>query len=280
MLTSCTHQIAVWRTRLSLPKYEIFALRYATRDARSSNHFLGGDPHDVPMPMDYFVWAAVGPDKTYIIDTGMSQADATARKRTFLNCPIESLSELSIKPDAVTDVVLTHLHYDHAGNFDKLPNATFHLQDKEMEYATGRCMSHKRLSHSYDVDDVTGLVRANFAGKIQFHDGESELAPGLTLHRLGGHTPGMQCVRVNTARGTVVLASDTSHFYENFINYRPFVTLVNQAEMLEGYRTLRRLADSLDHIVPGHDPLVMQKYPAMSKATEGLVVRLDVAPKG
>jgi glyoxylase-like metal-dependent hydrolase (beta-lactamase superfamily II) len=263
---------------LSPPRYEVFALRYATRDAMSSSHFLGGDPHDVPMPMDYFVWAAVGPDKTYIIDTGMTQEDATARKRTFLNCPIAMLSELGIKANAVTDVILTHLHYDHAGNFDKLPGATFHLQDKEMDYATGRYMGYKKTAHSYDVDDVTGLVRANFAGRIQFYDGAAELAPGLTLHRLGGHTPGMQCVRVNTGRGMVVLASDTSHFYENFVNYRPYVNVVNQAEMLDGYRTLRRLADSLDHIIPGHDPLVMKKYPAVAKAARGLAVRLDVKP--
>ena len=89
----------------------------------------------------------------------------------------------------------------------------------------------------------------------------------------------MQCVRVNTTRGVVVLASDTSHFYENFVNYRPYVTVVNQPEMLEGYRTLRRLADSIDHIVPGHDPLVMKKYPAYEKASKDLIVRLDATPK-
>ncbi len=264
---------------MSLPQYEVFALRYGTRDARSSSHFLGGDPHDVPMPMDYFVWVAVGPDKTFVIDTGMTQEDAIERKREFLCCPVEMLSEVGIKASAVSDVILTHLHYDHAGNYHKFPNANFHLQDKEMEYATGRFMGYKKAAHSFDMDDVTGLVRMNFAGRMQFHDGESELAPGISVHRLGGHTPGMQCVRVNTARGVVVLASDTSHFYENFMNYRPYVNVVNQTEMLDGYRSLRRLADSLEHIVPGHDPLVMKKYPAMSKATEGLVVRLDVAPK-
>ncbi len=264
---------------MSLPQYEVFALRYGTRDARSASHFLGGDPHDVPMPMDYFVWAAVGPEKTFVIDTGMTQEDALERKRTFLCCPAESLAEIGIKASEVSDVILTHLHYDHAGNYNKFTAATFHLQDREMEYATGRFMSYQKTAHSFDVDDVTGLVRANFAGRMQFHDGESELTPGISVHRLGGHTPGMQCVRVNTARGIVVLASDTSHFYENFVNYRPYVNVVNQAEMLDGYRSLRRLADSLDHIVPGHDPLVMKKYPAMSKATEGLVIRLDVAPK-
>jgi glyoxylase-like metal-dependent hydrolase (beta-lactamase superfamily II) len=118
----------------------------------------------------------------------------------------------------------------------------------------------------------------NFSGRLEFHDGDAQLAPGISVHRIGGHTPGLQCVRVNTARGAVVLASDTSHFYENFVNYRPYVNVVNQAEMLDGYRTLRRLATSIDHIIPGHDPLVMEKYPAYAKAARGLVVRLDVKP--
>jgi len=174
---------------MSLPQYEVFALRYGTRDARSSSHFLGGDPHDVPMPMDYFVWVAVGPDKTFVIDTGMTQEDAIERKREFLCCPVEMLSEVGIKASAVSDVILTHLHYDHAGNYHKFPNANFHLQDKEMEYATGRFMGYKKAAHSFDMDDVTGLVRMNFAGRMQFHDGESELAPGISVHRLGGHTP-------------------------------------------------------------------------------------------
>jgi len=264
---------------LSLPQYEVFALRYGTRDAMSSSHFLGGDPHDAPMPMDYFVWVARSPDRTFVIDTGFTREDAIARKREFLCDPIDSLTEIGIKAADVNDVILTHLHYDHAGNFGKFPKATFHLQDKEMDYATGRFMGFAKTAHSFDVDDVTGLVRMNFSGRMQFHDGEEELAPGLSVHRLGGHTPGMQCVRVNTARGIVVLASDTSHFYENFLNYRPYVNVVNQPDMLQGYRTLRSLADSLDHIVPGHDPLVMKKYPAMSKATAGLVIRLDVTPR-
>jgi glyoxylase-like metal-dependent hydrolase (beta-lactamase superfamily II) len=264
---------------LSIPEYEVFALRYGTRDARSSSHFLGGDPHDAPMPMDYFVWVAKSADQTFVIDTGMTREDAVARKRDFLCCPIDALAELDIKADAVTDVILTHLHYDHAGNFGKLPNATFHLQDREMDYATGRFMGYKKTAHSYDVDDVAGLIRLNFSGKLEFHDGEAQLAPGLSVHRIGGHTPGMQCVRVNTARGVVVLASDTSHFYENFVNYRPYVNVVSQTDMLDGYRTLRRLADSIDHIIPGHDPLVMKKYPAVTTAAKGLAVRLDVKPK-
>jgi glyoxylase-like metal-dependent hydrolase (beta-lactamase superfamily II) len=263
---------------VTLPEYELFALRYGMRDARRAEHFLGGDPHDGPMPMDYFVWAAIGPDRSFVIDTGMTAEDAAARKRTFLRCPVESLSEIGLRAEAVTDVVLTHFHYDHAGNFFKLPHAQFHVQDREMRYATGRYMGYAKTAHSFDLDDIAGLVRLNYAGRLQFHDGHADLAPGISVHRIGGHTPGLQCVRVNTRRGAVVLASDTSHYYENFTAYRPYVNVVDQTEMLEGYRTLRRLADSLEHIVPGHDPLVMRRYPALSRAAADIVVRLDVAP--
>lgn len=263
---------------MAAARYEVFALRYGTRDARRRDHFLGGDPHDGPMPMDYFVWVAVGPERTLVIDTGMTAEDAVARKRTFLCCPIEALAELGLRADAITDVVLTHLHYDHAGNYHKFPNAVFHLQDTEMRYATGRHMGYARAAHSYDVDDVAGLVRLNFAGRLRFHDGAAALGEGISVHRIGGHTPGMQCVRLDTGRGKLVLASDTSHYYENFVDYRPYGNVVHLTEMLEGYRTLRSLADSIDHIVPGHDPLVMKKYPAYSKATEGLIVRLDAQP--
>ena len=265
---------------MSAALYELFAVRYGTRDALRSSHFLGGDPHDGPMAMDYYVWVAVGPERTVVIDTGFTAEDAAARKRTFICCPIDALSELRIDPADVTDVILTHLHYDHAGNYVKFPQATFHLQDKEMEFATGRFMGYPKSAHSYDADDIAALVHLNFAGRLRFHDGEGGIVPGITVHRIGGHTPGMQCVCVPTERGVVVVASDTSHFYENFVSYRPYVNVINQAEMLDGYRTLRRLADSLDHIVPGHDPLVMSKYPAMSKATDGLIVRLNARPKG
>src|SRR6185369_8435293 len=96
MLTSRVRAIATWSIRLSIPVYEVFALRYGTRAAMSSSHFLGGDPHDVPMPMDYYVWVARSADQTFVIDTGMTQEDAVQRKRTFLNCPIDMLSELDI----------------------------------------------------------------------------------------------------------------------------------------------------------------------------------------
>ena len=106
-----------------------------------------------------------------------------------------------------------------------------------------------------------------------------EIAPGVSLHQIGGHTPGLQSVRVHTRRGWVVVASDATHYYEHFETGRCFVSIVDLAGALEGYDKLRRMADSPKHVVPGHDPLVMARYPAVSKELEGIAVRLDVPPK-
>jgi glyoxylase-like metal-dependent hydrolase (beta-lactamase superfamily II) len=114
-----------------------------------------------------------------------------------------------------------------------------------------------------------------YAGRVRFHDGDAEIAPGVSLHLIGGHTMGLQVVQVATRRGWVVLASDASHFYANMEQVRPFPIVYSVGDMVEGYRKLRALADSPAHIVPGHDPMVMQRYPAPSKDLEGIVVRLD-----
>lgn len=261
-----------------LPEYELFAVRYAMRDALRSNHFIGGDPHDGPMPMDYFLWAAVGPERTFIIDTGFTAEVAAKRERTFLRCPVDTLQLIGIDGDKVQDVILTHLHYDHVGNFHRFPAAQFHLQEPEMAYATGRYMRYPRLAHSFEVEDVVGMVRLNFAKRVMFYNGPAELAPGIHVHPVGGHSAGLQFVRVHTRRGWVVVASDTTHFYENMITGRPFTTAFHVGKMLEGFDALRAHAPSPQHIVPGHDPLVMKCYPAPSSNLEGVVVRLDVAP--
>jgi glyoxylase-like metal-dependent hydrolase (beta-lactamase superfamily II) len=259
------------------PTYEIYALRYATRAARRHEHFIGGDPHDGPMPMDYFVWAAVSPERSFVVDTGFTAEVAARRKREWLRCPVDSLRLIGLDPDAVEDVVLTHLHYDHVGSFHKFGRARFHLQEPEMRYATGRYMRHHRLRHSFEVEDVAGMVRMLFADRVVFHDGDAELAPGVSLHVCRGHSAGLQCVRVNTRRGPVVLASDVTHFYENMETGRPFTTAFHVGDMLEAFDRLRALAPSSKHVVPGHDPEVMRRYPP-APGLEGIAVRLDLEP--
>ena len=195
-----------------LPKYEVFAVRYATRDALRKNHFIGGDPHDGPMPMDYFVWVVRSPSHTFVVDTGFGPEVAAKRGRTLLRTPSQALALIGVDVSEVKDVIITHLHYDHVGTFESFPIAQFHLQDDEMAYATGRHMRNKQFNHGYEVDEVVGMVRMVYKDRVSFYNGQAELAPGLTIHRIGGHTHGMQCVRVYTRRGWVVLASDTSHY--------------------------------------------------------------------
>ncbi len=263
---------------MSLPAYELFAVRYATRGARRPAHFLGGDPHDVPMPMDYYVWAARSPERTVVIDTGFTAETGARRKRDYLRHPADGLAALGIAADSIRDVVITHFHYDHVGGYRSFPNAQFHVQDDEMRFATGRHMCHARFSHSFEVADIEGMIRLVYSGRVTFHNGDAELAPGISLHRIGGHTAGMQCVRVHTQRGWVVVASDTSHYYEHFETARCFPTVFDVGATIEGYDRLRALAETPGHIVPGHDPLVMKRYPPARENLRDIAVRLDVAP--
>lgn len=255
--------------------YEIYAIKYAHHERRARENFIGGDPHDGPMPLDYFVWLVRNAERAIVVDTGFSAATAARRQREHLRCPTEGLRMLGIEAAAVRDVVITHLHYDHVGNFDLFPAATFHLQDEEMRYATGRHMRREVFSGAFDVEDVVGMVRNVYRGRVHFHDGDAAPYPGISLHRIGGHTMGLQVVRVATRRGWVVLASDASHFYANMEQGRPFPIVYSVADMVAGYERLRELAESSQHVIPGHDPKVMERYPAPRKELEGIVVRLD-----
>jgi glyoxylase-like metal-dependent hydrolase (beta-lactamase superfamily II) len=263
-----------------LPEYKVFAIKYATRDARRTDHFIGGDAHDGPMPMDYFTWVVAGPDRVFLIDTGFTEETGTRRGRKFLRCPIESLKLVDIDPGAVSDCVITHLHYDHVGNFGKLPHARFHIQEREMAFATGRFVRYPYFGHGFEEEDIVGMVRLNFRRRLEMYEGDAELAPGLTLHFAPGHTAGLQVARVHTQRGWVVIASDSSHYYENFEKNRPFVAVVNIADTIDSFRKIERLADSRNHVIPGHDPLVMKRYPAASSQLSGIVARLDLEPTG
>lgn len=261
------------------PEYEVFAIKYAHRKARRPEHFIGGDPHDAPMDMDYFVWLIRSPERVIVVDIGFTHEMAAKRGRELLRAPRAGLELLGVRTEAVREVVITHMHYDHVGTHEDFPGAVFHLQDEEMRFVTGRYMRHAQFRHSFEAGDVSAMVRLLFEQRVAFHDGAEEIAPGVSVHHIGGHTAGLQVVRVHTQRGWVVLASDASHYYEHMESGRCFPTTLHLGRVVEGYETLRRLADSPRHIIPGHDPLVMERYPAASKALEGIAVRLDVMPR-
>lgn len=250
-----------------MARYEVLAIRYANHDRHRRENFLfPTDDHEGPMPMDYFVWLLRSKDRTILVDTGFGENQARARGRNLLIHPVDALKTFGVVPEQVTDVVITHLHYDHAGNLAAFPAATFHLQDAEMAFATGRCMCHAALRGAFAVEDVVEMVRRVYAGRVHFVDGDAALFPGISVHAVPGHTRGLQCVRVETERGAVVLASDAAHYYANMQTGNPFPIVVDVAAMAESWDRLRELADSPDHIVPGHDPLVMTRYPRADRS--------------
>jgi glyoxylase-like metal-dependent hydrolase (beta-lactamase superfamily II) len=265
---------------MATPAYQIFAIKYAHVGRKAWGNFVDGDPHeDSDMPLDYYVWAIVGNGRTFVVDTGFDAPMARKRERTIVHPVDEGLGAVGVRHADVSDVIITHMHYDHCGNGALFPNARFHMQDTEMEYVTGRCMCHTQINHAFEADDVSRMVHRVFVGQVQFHDGTDELAPGITVHKIGGHTKGLQCVRVATERGPVVLASDATHFYAHIDTRRVFRVLYNQGDMLEGYNTLERLAGAKERVIPGHDPLVLERYPAASASTAGWAARVDLPPR-
>jgi glyoxylase-like metal-dependent hydrolase (beta-lactamase superfamily II) len=258
--------------------YEILALKYGSHANRTRNdNFLMADDHAASSPIDYFVWVIRNDRRTILVDTGFDRAEASQRARTLTHEPREVLSLLGIDADSIGTVILSHLHYDHAGTLNHYPAATFHIQEVEMVYATGRCMCDEILRRPFTAEHVCDLVKRVYSGRVQFHDGEGMIAPGVTVHRAGGHSKGLQCVRVRTASGWVVLASDASHLYENFEKRKPFPIVVDVEETLRSYDRLGALASSRKHVVPGHDPLVLRRYPPLDARTAGIVHRVDVS---
>ncbi|MGI4813741.1 MAG: N-acyl homoserine lactonase family protein [Janthinobacterium lividum] len=247
---------------MTLPVYEVYALRFATLAASAKDSFLlRADVHDGPIQLDFFIWAVRNRERTFVFDTGFGHEASARRRRALMRHPVEALARIGIDAGTVSDVILSHLHYDHSGNSEFFNQATFHIQDDEMQFATGRCMCHTALNGAFDVKNVTDLVNHVYNGRVKFHQGDAALAPGISVHRIGGHTGGMQVMRVHTERGWVVLASDASHYYRNFLTDNPFPIVLNIADVIEGNQTLLALADSPQHIVPGHDPQVLTIYP-------------------
>ena len=262
--------------------YSVIAIRFAASPFRMRFHnclnCAQGDPHDTPMPMDFYIWVIRNAHRTIVVDVGSKQWKCLQRGHEFIRCPVEGLEAVGVDPAKVDDLVITHLHWDHAGNIDRFPNARVHLQNDEMRYVVGPHMADHGVNHFYLVDDVKTVVGTLFEGRLSLHHGQTEIAPGVSLHRVGGHAAGMQIVRVYTQRGWVVLASDASHFYANIDDNNPFPIFANYPEVFSGWELCRALADSPDHIVPGHDPLVLRKYPPLSASLDGDAVRLDVDP--
>ena len=257
--------------------WQVHAIKYADRNSRTrAASFLFDDNHDAPHPMDYYMWLLRRGSEVILVDSGYDDTEAQARGRPIRLDPGAALAPFGITPDQVTHLVVTHLHYDHAGGLHLFPNAHLHLQAAEMVYATGPCMCHDTLRMPFTAGHVCEAVQRLYSGKLTFYDGDGEVAEGVTVHCIGGHSRGLQCVRVRTEAGYMVLASDAAHFYENFQARKPFPIVVDLQNMLDGFERLLALASKPDLVVPGHDPLVRTRFP---QDLADHITRLDLGPR-
>ncbi len=258
--------------------WEVYALKYAERNSRTrADSFLFDDDHSSPHDMDYFIWVLKSDDQTIVVDTGYDAVEAERRDRPILRDPAQSLEVLGINADDVDTVIITHLHYDHAGGLNRYPKAKFHLQKSEMEFATGPCMCGEVLQMPFTVDHVCEMVRKVYSGRVIFHDGDGAVDDGVTVHCIGGHSRGLQVVRVKTASGYICLASDASHYYENYIKQKPFPIVVDMENMISGYAKIQKLASQKSLVIPGHDPLVTKVFPLVG--VTDFTWRLDSGPQ-
>ncbi|MEM8730831.1 MAG: N-acyl homoserine lactonase family protein [Pseudomonadota bacterium] len=253
--------------------WSIYAIKYADRNGRTrADSFVNDDHPSLPHGMDYFVWVLENGSQKILVDTGYDADEAAKRGRPILRDPVVALAALGIDAAEFETVIITHLHYDHAGGLDRFPNATFHLQEEEMIFATGPCMCDTEMQAPFTADHVCQMVHKVFAGRVAFCRGAAQVAPGVTIHHVGGHSHGLQAVRVETASGPICLASDAAHYYENYMEKKLFPIMPDQDGMMLGFDQIVDLAGSEDRVVPGHDPLVTERYPIFG--TSGFIWKI------
>ncbi|WP_433602320.1 N-acyl homoserine lactonase family protein [Nocardia sp. CA-135953] len=248
-------------------------------ERRTQDNFLVPGDRCGHSDIDFIVWVAARDGDVVVVDTGFSPQAGRRRGRELELGPGQAVELLGFRRSDVRAVVLSHLHFDHAGNLGDFPDARIVVQGAEMGYVTGSAMRHRRLSHFYEPDDVAELIRLLFAGRVDVVDGHHEVLPGIQVELIGGHTRGSQVVAVDTARGRVVLAADAIHFAENLHDANPFPAMVDVEGVLDGFATIRRLADSPDHVIPGHDPKLFEQYPLLDADASGRIAVLHEPPR-
>ena len=241
----------------------IFSVRYARVELVQNTCLSGRGGEDAPLDLDFFFTVLDTDQGPVLIDTGYNLDVAAARNRFPIVAPADALSELGIDPVSVRTVVLTHLHYDHAGNTDLFPTAEFYLQRAEWDFVNSDFMDVPMLSEHYAQADRERVRQLHRDGRLRLLDGEHQLTPDIRLVPVPGHSPGMQVAVVKVDKGTVVLANDACHYYAEARDLTPFPVYTDILAKLRGYERLEQLAGSDGWIVAGHDPEVMRRFPVL-----------------
>ena len=257
----------------SKPVYEVYAFRYASiPDFPVSALVKGADPAR-KMEISMAVWLIKGNGRNVLVDSGFyrEQFFKQWKVKDFLR-PSDAVAQAGVKPEEITDVVITHMHWDHADGMDLFPRARIWIQKDEYNYYTGEAWQQPRTHGGIDPDDVVALVKLNMAGRVGLVNGDAqEIIPGITCYTGGKHTWQSQYVGVNTRKGAVVLASDNMYLWENLEKHVPIAQTLDAASNLRAQDRMKELAGDPSHIVPGHDPAMFERFPKMGDR----VVRID-----
>lgn len=269
--------------------YEVLAVRYGTRVATKSESYLNyhvyGEP-DASFAMDYFCWLIRGPQRTVLVDCGFGAAAGARRRRTTLVDPVTALSALGVEPGAVDQLVVTHAHYDHIGNLHRFPNAEVVIARREYEFWTGPYAGRLQFAHSTEAGELAHLATVRDQGRLRLVEDTLDLAPGIELIVVGGHTPGQLVAQVAIAppeggSGAVVLAADALHFYEELERDRPFFVVADLADMYRGFDVLREMTEDAGRLlVAGHDAEVGRRFTGRVPGLPGDVAELVVRIAG
>jgi glyoxylase-like metal-dependent hydrolase (beta-lactamase superfamily II) len=241
------------------PAYEVYALKYGERATTACQFFYREASHE-PLTLDFYVWLLMGGPHPILVDVGGSAAEAQTRGLRGYVSPATMVERLGVKPADVPLVLVTHLHWDHWAGHAEFPAAEFWIQTDEVAFWTGLAGRHEVYRQLANAPALGDLVRLNYAGRVRLLDGDREVLPGVWVHRVGGHTAGLQIVSVQTARGRVVLTSDASHFYRNLERRQPVQLITDLPEMLAAFEAIDVLAGAERLIVAGHDPLVAERF--------------------
>src|SRR5689334_19124019 len=246
------------------PQYEVYAIRYATIPGFAVSGLVAGADPARKMDIAMMVWLVRGGGKNILVDAGFYREQFFKQwKVADFAKPSEAVRRAGIAPEEITDVIITHMHWDHADGMDLFPNAKVWLQKDELEYYAGSAWQSRRTHGGIDPDDVLTAVKLNVQGRMGLVNGDAqEILPGITCYTGGKHTYASQFVTVNTATGTVVLASDNMYLYENLEKHVPIAATLDAPSNLRAQDRMKQMAATPALIIPGHDPAVMAKFPS------------------
>jgi len=245
-------------------KYDVYAVRFATVANFPVSSLIAGADRSRRLDIAMMFWVLKGADgRIALVDSGFHRERYLTRfaVKDFV-APPDALVPLGIKPGEVTDIFLSHMHWDHAGGVDLFPSARVWVQKEEFEYYTGEAWQASNTHGGIDADDVVEIVRRNTLGRVTLVNGEDEVSiSGVGFHVGGRHTRQSQYVSVQTRTGrTVVLASDNVYLYENLDAHKPIAQTLDAESNLRAQDRMRSLASLLTLVVPGHDPGVFDRF--------------------